>query len=68
MIIGKPERLKGRPGGFVAKTLYPEQFSDIDPKKKADEIFTFLVGRPVFEKLNAALKDLAFGRLLCVAR
>jgi len=53
---------------FVAKTLYPEQFSDINPKEKADEIFTFLVGRPVFEKLNAALNHLAFERLLCVAQ
>ena len=48
---------------FVAKTLYPEQFSDIDPNKKADDIFTFLVGKPVFEQLNASLDHLAFKRL-----
>lgn len=48
---------------FVAKTLYPEQFSDVDPKKKADEIFTFLVGQPVFETLNSQLDNLAFERL-----
>ena len=48
---------------FVAKTLSPEQFSDIDPKKKADDIFAFLVGKPVFEQLNASLDHLAFKRL-----
>ena len=48
---------------FVAKTLYPEQFSDIDPKKKADDIFMFLVGKPVFEQLNTSLDHLAFKRL-----
>jgi len=45
---------------FVAKVLYPEQFQDIDPKEKADEIFTFLVGTPVFDTLNAALEHLVF--------
>ncbi|MDR0704869.1 MAG: ABC transporter substrate-binding protein [Planctomycetaceae bacterium] len=49
---------------FVAKTMYPEQFTDIDPKKKADEIFTFLVGKPVFEQLNAELNNLALEQLL----
>jgi iron complex transport system substrate-binding protein len=48
---------------FVAKVLYADQFSDIDPREKADEIFTFLVGRPVFDKLNADLDHLAFERL-----
>ncbi|MDR2116559.1 MAG: ABC transporter substrate-binding protein [Planctomycetaceae bacterium] len=48
---------------FVGKTLYPEQFTDIDPKKKADEIFTFLVGKPVFEQLNAELDHLALKKL-----
>jgi iron complex transport system substrate-binding protein len=48
---------------FVGKTLYPEQFTDIDPKKKADEIFTFLVGKPVFEQLNAELDHLALEKL-----
>ncbi|MDR0610419.1 MAG: hypothetical protein LBG58_09945 [Planctomycetaceae bacterium] len=48
---------------FVAKTMYPEQFTDIDPKKKSDEIFTFLVGKPVFEQLNAELNNLALEKL-----
>ncbi|MDR2755284.1 MAG: ABC transporter substrate-binding protein [Planctomycetaceae bacterium] len=48
---------------YVGKTLYPEQFTDIDPKMKADEIFTFLVGKPVFEQLNAELDHLALEKL-----
>ena len=48
---------------FVGKTLYPEQFSDVDPKAKADEIFTFLVGKPIFESLNNSLDNLAFERI-----
>jgi iron complex transport system substrate-binding protein len=48
---------------FVGKILYPEQFNDIDPKKKADEIFTFLVGKPVFNNLNQALQNLALEKI-----
>jgi iron complex transport system substrate-binding protein len=48
---------------FVGKILYPEQFNDIDPKRKADEIFTFLVGKPVFNDLNQALQNLALEKI-----
>jgi iron complex transport system substrate-binding protein len=48
---------------FVGKTVYPKQFEDIDLKKKADEIFTFLVGKPVFDLLNAELQGLALSPL-----
>ncbi|MDR2643800.1 MAG: ABC transporter substrate-binding protein [Planctomycetaceae bacterium] len=48
---------------FVGKILYPEQFKDIDQKKKADEIFTFLVGKPVFNKLNQALQNIALEKI-----
>lgn len=37
---------------YVGKVLYPERFSDVDPVKKADEIYTFLVGKPVYETLK----------------
>ncbi|AEH24866.1 iron ABC transporter substrate-binding protein [Pyrococcus yayanosii] len=33
---------------FIGKVLYPDRFEDIDPAKKADEIYTFLVGKPVY--------------------
>ena len=48
---------------FVGKTLYPEQFADIDPKLKADEIFAFLVGKPIFDDLNAALQNMVLEQL-----
>ncbi|GHT33831.1 iron ABC transporter substrate-binding protein [Planctomycetales bacterium] len=48
---------------FVGKTLYPNQFTDIDIQQKADEIFTFLVGKPVFETLNKALQNLALKKI-----
>jgi len=48
---------------FVGKTLYPEQFADIDPQVKADEIFMFLVGKPVFGDLNAALRQLVLAQI-----
>ena len=48
---------------FIGKTLHPDQFEDVDPKTKADDIFTFLVGEPVFDILNADLNHLAFHRI-----
>lgn len=36
---------------YVGKIVYPEQFKDIDPVKKADEIYEFLVGRGVYDEL-----------------
>jgi len=45
---------------FIGKMLYPQKFADIDPPARADEIYTFLVGKPVFAKMNAAFGCLAF--------
>lgn len=36
----------------IGKILYGKQFEDIDPKRKADEIYTFLVGKPVYESMQ----------------
>jgi iron complex transport system substrate-binding protein len=36
----------------VGKILYPDRFSDIDPKTKADEIYTFLYGRPLYQQME----------------
>jgi iron complex transport system substrate-binding protein len=38
---------------FIGKTLYPDQFADIDPKQKADEIYTFLDGKPVYTNMES---------------
>ncbi len=37
---------------YVGKTLYPEQFSDVDPAQKADEIYTMLDGKPVYSDMK----------------
>lgn len=48
---------------FVGKILYPDRFKDIDPEQKADEIYTFLVGNPVFEKMKESFADLPFTQI-----
>ena len=49
---------------FIGKLLYPEQFEDIDPVKKADEIYSFVVGEPVFDLLSANVEGLSYQRVL----
>lgn len=49
---------------FVGKILYPDRFADINPQQKADEIYTFFVGEPVFSKLNSQYKNQGFSRIL----
>jgi iron complex transport system substrate-binding protein len=46
----------------AGKILYPEKFKDVDLPQKADEIYTFLVGKPVYAEMT---KD--FGPLGAVA-
>jgi iron complex transport system substrate-binding protein len=36
----------------VGKILYPEQFADIEPKRKADEIYAFLYGKPLYLQME----------------
>lgn len=48
---------------FIGKTLYPDRFEDIDPKEKADEIYTFFIGKPVFSEHNSQYRDLGFGKI-----
>ncbi len=35
---------------FIGKILYPEQFKDIDPAAKADEIYTVFLGKPLYNE------------------
>ena len=49
---------------FIGKILYPEQFEDIDPVKKADEIYSFVVGEPVFDELKENVDGLSYQRVL----
>jgi iron complex transport system substrate-binding protein len=36
----------------AGKILYPDRFTDIHPETKADDIYTFLIGQPVYGKLK----------------
>ena len=36
----------------IGKILYPLQFKDIDPEAKADEIYSFLLGAPVYKDMK----------------
>lgn len=48
---------------FIGSVLYPERFADVDPAAKADTIYTFLVGKPVFEQMNNAFSSLVYARV-----
>ena len=48
---------------FIGKTLYPDRFADVDPVEKADEIYTFFVGKPVFADLNSQHNNLGFAEI-----
>lgn len=37
---------------LIGKIIYPEAFYDVDPAKKADEIYTMFVGSPVFSEME----------------
>ena len=48
---------------FIGKILYPERFEDIDPIQKANEIYTFLTGKPVFKEINDSFNGMAYKKL-----
>ncbi len=48
---------------YIGKVLYPEQFRDVDPLQKAEEISEFLNGAPAFEQINSRLEQQAFNRI-----
>lgn len=48
---------------FVGKTLYPDSFEDVDPVAMADEIYTFLVDKPVFQTMNDYFSGFALSRI-----
>ena len=49
---------------FIGSILYPERFQDVDPVAKAEEIYQYLVGKPVFKELNTHFKNMAFKPVL----
>lgn len=36
---------------YIGKVLFPEKFKDIDPEKKADEIYKSLLGKELYEQM-----------------
>jgi iron complex transport system substrate-binding protein len=48
---------------FVGKVLYPDRFRDIEPAATADQIYSFLVGRAVFQQLNNAFQQMVFRKI-----
>ncbi|HJJ50666.1 MAG TPA: iron ABC transporter substrate-binding protein [Methanocorpusculum sp.] len=49
---------------YIGKVLYPEQFADIDPATKANEIYTFIDGAPVYEQLKANHQGLSYQKIV----
>lgn len=45
---------------FIGKQLYPNRFTDVDPVAMADEIYEFLVGKPVFSDMDRIFQGLAY--------
>ncbi len=45
---------------YIGTILYPDRFSDIDPEKKADDIYKFLVSKPVFNSMNSSFRGMVF--------
>lgn len=36
---------------YAGKVIFPEKFQDVDPVKKSEEIYTFFLGKPVYEQM-----------------
>ncbi|EHQ91090.1 iron ABC transporter substrate-binding protein [Desulfosporosinus youngiae] len=50
---------------YAGKIIFPEQFKDIDPLKKSDEIYQFLLGKPLYAEMERDLggfKKLELGK------
>jgi iron complex transport system substrate-binding protein len=48
---------------YIGKLLYPEEFRDISPAKKADVLYRSFVGKPIFSKLNKTFGNKVFKKL-----
>jgi len=47
---------------YVGKVLYPDRFKDIDPVKKANEIYKFLAGEELYDEMAKA-ESLGFTKI-----
>ena len=48
---------------LMGKALYPDKFTDVDPKVMADYIYTFLYGEPLYEEINQGLGGILLSRI-----
>lgn len=48
---------------YIGKILYPENFKDIDPMKKAEEISVFFNGGPAFHEMNKMFENTGFAKI-----
>lgn len=48
---------------YAGTILYPDNFGDINPEEKADEIYSFLDGDPVLTQMNESFSGMAFSRI-----
>ncbi|MBN1167371.1 MAG: ABC transporter substrate-binding protein [Methanospirillaceae archaeon] len=48
---------------FLGKMMYPDKFTDVNPEKMADDIFTFLYGAPLFEEMDQSLQGFIFQKI-----
>jgi iron complex transport system substrate-binding protein len=47
----------------IGKALYPDKFTDVEPRVMADYIFSFLYGEPLFEEMNRNFGGMALSRI-----
>jgi len=45
---------------YIGSLVHPEAFKDVDPGQTADEIYSFLVDKPVFQEMNALFGGMAY--------
>ena len=48
---------------YIGTVVHPEAFKDVDPAATADEIYTFLVGKPVFKDMSALFGGMAYRKV-----
>ncbi|EGW40972.1 iron(III) ABC transporter, periplasmic iron-binding, putative domain protein [Desulfosporosinus sp. OT] len=50
---------------YAGKIILPQHFQDIDPIKKSDEIYQFLLGKPLYAEMErdfGGFKKLEIGK------
>lgn len=48
---------------LIGKALYPDKFTDVEPKVMADYIYSFLYNEPLYEEINRQLGGIMLSRI-----